>query len=224
MKAPLLLPATLLLSLGFAPIAQPTPPTPASTTQITGDYVEARTASVFAGACHFNGEVVTTGCDAVMAWHFTGGTWKGTDVTGVLAMAAVNCSTNLRDEQASRRSELVVDPAATPAQAAAVTDLLQTKLGTKLGHFASVRRESVLFTHTGRAYAVNAPTFASLSVQPMPNDDCCSQPSLVWYTPLTPLEHRKVGYTHSAAYLAGTLADAWQRTDENSAFYGTFAF
>ncbi len=36
---------------------------------LTGDYVEARTASVFAGACHFNGEVVTTGRDAVMAWN-----------------------------------------------------------------------------------------------------------------------------------------------------------
>ena len=63
-----------------------------------------------------------------------------------------------------------------------------------------------------------------MSVQPMPNDECCSQPSLVWYTPLTPLEHRKVGYTQSATYTAGTLTDAWQREGENSAFYGAFAF
>ena len=37
-------------------------------TKIAGDYVEARTASVFAGACHYNGELVTTGRDAIMAW------------------------------------------------------------------------------------------------------------------------------------------------------------
>ena len=33
----------------------------AETESIKGDYVEVRTASVFAGACHFNGEVTTTG-------------------------------------------------------------------------------------------------------------------------------------------------------------------
>src|SRR5260370_7828290 len=41
----------------------------AQRSSVKGDYVEARTASVFAGACHFNGEVVTTGQDALMAWN-----------------------------------------------------------------------------------------------------------------------------------------------------------
>ena len=40
---------------------------------LAGDYVEARTASVFCGACHFNGEYMSTGNDAVAAWHFTSG-------------------------------------------------------------------------------------------------------------------------------------------------------
>jgi hypothetical protein len=219
MKAQLFLPAVMLVCLGFAPAVGPVASTP-----ITGDYVEARTASVFAGACHFNGEVVTTGDDALMAWNFSGGTWKGTDLSGVRAMAAVDCVTNLRDTQAARKSELVVDPAATEAQAAAVADLLQSKLGATLGKFVSVRRESVQFTKSGRAYAVNAASFGAMSVQPMPNDECCSQPSNVWYTPLTPLEHRKVGYTVEATYTAGTLTDSWQREGENSAFYGGFAF
>jgi hypothetical protein len=221
MNAQLLLPGVLLLCLGFAPAIGPSA---GVTTQVTGDYVEARTASVFAGACHFNGEVVTTGNDALMAWNFSGGTWKGTALAGVRAMAEVSCATNLREQQAARKSELVIDSAATDAQAAAVADLLQTKLGATMGPFASVRRESVQFVRTGRAYTVNAANFGSLSVQPMPNDECCSQPSLVWYTPLTPLEHRKVGYTQSAVYTAGTVTDTWQREGENSAFYGAFAF
>ena len=41
----------------------------AENSSIKGDYVEVRTASVFAGACHFNGEVTTTGRDALMAWN-----------------------------------------------------------------------------------------------------------------------------------------------------------
>src|ERR671939_229786 len=58
----------------------------AGSTSVAGDYVEVRTASVFAGACHYNGEVVTTGRDAVMAWQFKRGQWQGTDLAGVRAL------------------------------------------------------------------------------------------------------------------------------------------
>ena len=50
---------------------------------LRGDYVEVRTASVFAGACHYNGEVVTTGRDAMMAWNVTSGKWQGVELAGV---------------------------------------------------------------------------------------------------------------------------------------------
>ncbi len=217
MKAQLFLPAILLASLGFAPFAAPS-------TKIAGDYVEARTASVFAGACHFNGELVTTGNDALLAWNITAGTWKGTDLAGVRAMAAVTSATNLSDPEAAKKSELVVDSSATSAQASAMADMLQSKLGATIGSFTTIRRAAIAFNHAERNYTVNCANFGSLAVQPMPNNECCSQPSLVWYTPLTPLEHRKVGFTENASYTAGTLGDSWQRADENSAFYGTFVF
>ena len=54
----------------------------AENVSLRGDYVEVRTASVFAGACHYNGEVVTTGRDAMMAWNVTSGKWQGVDLSG----------------------------------------------------------------------------------------------------------------------------------------------
>src|SRR2546421_10524011 len=87
---------------------------------LKGDYVEVRTASVFAGACHYNGELMTTGRDAVMAWRVTAGTWRGTDLAGVRAVAGVSADANLADAQAGRASEIVVDSGATEAQAEAV--------------------------------------------------------------------------------------------------------
>ena len=57
----------ILLSLALLTCLGSTRPNASST--IVGDYVEARTASVFAGACHYNGELVTTGRDAIMAWN-----------------------------------------------------------------------------------------------------------------------------------------------------------
>jgi hypothetical protein len=38
-----------------------------------------------------------------------------------------------------------------------------------------------------------------------------------------PLENRKVGYTTRALYTGDGVADAWQRSGENSAFYGSFS-
>jgi len=194
-----------------------------SQTKITGDYVEARTAAVFAGACHYNGELVTTGNDAVMAWSFASGNWHGTDLSGVKAMAAVSSQANLGDNKA-RQCDLLVDRSATDAQLSALKDLLASKCGTQLGKIVSVRRGLVSFDRDGKAYHVTSPGFASMNVQPMPDDACCTQPNLVWYSPLVSLNHRKVGYTEKAGYAAGTVGDAWQQSGENSAFYGAFTF
>ena len=41
--------------------------TPETDIEPAGTYVEARTASVFAGACHYNSELVTAGREALLA-------------------------------------------------------------------------------------------------------------------------------------------------------------
>src|SRR5215208_6915838 len=86
---------------------------------VRGVYVEARTASVFAGACHYNGELTTAGREALMAWDVASGSWDGVPLAGVRAVAVVSSEVNLTDSSAARRSELFVDGSATAAQAAA---------------------------------------------------------------------------------------------------------
>src|SRR5882724_13212725 len=81
----------------------------AENVSLRGDYVEVRTASVFAGACHFNGEVTTTGRDAMMAWNVTSGKWQGVDLAGVRVMAIVSAGANLSDTDSARQSEIVID-------------------------------------------------------------------------------------------------------------------
>src|SRR3989475_5349023 len=94
----------------------------AESASLKGDYVEARTASVFAGACHYNGEVTTTGRDALMAWNVTSGQWRGVDLTGVRIMAIVTADANLSDNSAARRSEVIINREASHAQAVAMLD------------------------------------------------------------------------------------------------------
>jgi hypothetical protein len=199
-------------------------PKAAPASKIVGDYVEVRTASVFTGACHYNGELVTTGRDAVMAWRFASGTWNGVDLSGLRVVAAISSDQNLAQEQAPRKTELVIDARASEGQASAVMSLIKEKGGARLGEITGVRRANISFEHADRDYSVTADKFASISVQPMPNGECCKQPHLVWYTPLAPVDSRKVGYTVRAEYTAGTVGDPWSREGENSAFYGPFSF
>lgn len=191
---------------------------------VSGDYVEVRTASVFAGACHYNGELMTTGREAVMAWHITAGEWQGVELAGVRVLAVVSAEANLADAQAGRRAELVVDSAATKAQAAAVVAAIESKYAATLGHVVGVRRAPVSFAHEAEAYSVNAPNVAELTVRAMPNHECCKMPHLVWYAPLVPLADRRVGLTLKALYNGGAVGERWQQAGQNSAFYGSFAF
>jgi hypothetical protein len=198
-------------------LAQSAPP-PAA---LSGDYVEVRSASVFAGACHFNGENVTTGRDAILAWNVHRGDWKGTRLEGVRAMAVVSSPSNLADK-AAHRSELIIDSAASDRQVSAIVEALKQTYGASLGDVVAVRRAPIQFDHAGKSYAVRAGDLAELSVESMPNNECCKMPHQVWYEPLVPLMERKVGYTKDARYAGGAVADSWQRADENSAFYGKF--
>src|SRR6267143_5007288 len=119
----------------------------AENTSVKGDYVEVRTASVFAGACHYNGEVTTTGRDALMAWNVTSGSWEGVDLKGVRAIAVVSADDNLSNAQAGRRSELIIDKAASHAQAVAMLDAIKSRYADTLGQIISVRTAAIDFKH-----------------------------------------------------------------------------
>ena len=194
----------------------------AENVQLRGDYVEVRTASVFAGACHYNGEVVTTGRDAMMAWNVANGEWQGVDLSGVRAIAIVSADVNLAEDNAARKSEIIVDSNASRAQALALVNALREKYAAALGTVAAVRSAPITFERNGRNYNV-VTNEASINVEAMPNDLCCKMPNLVWYKPFVGLENRKVGYTSKALYSGKVVGEPWSRSGENSAFYGTFS-
>jgi hypothetical protein len=195
----------------------------ADNTSVKGDYVEVRTASVFAGACHYNGEVTTAGREAIMAWKFTSGNWRGADLKGLSAIAVVSADDNLSSSQATRRSEIILDQSASHDQRVAMLSAIKSRYAVSLGEIVSVRSAAINFKHEGKTYEVNSPE-ALIDVEAMPNDLCCRMPNLVWYEPLVQLGQRKVGYTVKALYSGQAVGEGWERSDENSAFYGNFAF
>lgn len=195
----------------------------AETASVKGDYVEVRTASVFAGACHYNGELTTAGREALMAWKVRSGEWRGVDLSGVRVVAIVSAVDNLADKNAARRSEIIIGEGASDAQSLAMLEALKNRYSSALGQIIYVRRGSLSFEQRDKIYSVKADGFASINVEAMPDDLCCKMPQLVWYSPLVPLENRKVGYTTKALFAGSDACDPWQRSGENSAFYGKFS-
>jgi hypothetical protein len=214
---------TTLTLLGTSAVTTLAAPTGSVTNHITGDYVEARTASVFAGACHYNGELTTTGREAEMAWHVRDGVWNGTSLNGLSAVASIVSEANLQDEQATRKAVLYIDAKATPAQADALTAALKTRYAGSLGTVVEVKRVPITYTQKAETYRVEAKGVTKLAVDAMPNHECCKQPNMVWYKPLVELKDRRVGFTRTSGIADKTLGTAWEKNNQNTAFYGTFA-
>jgi len=217
MRKGLLILAAIIIAVGAQAFSSQ-----AENVSLRGDYVEVRTASVFAGACHYNGEVVTTGRDAMMAWKVNSGKWQGIDLSGVRVLAVVSADANLAENNAGRQSEIIIDSQASRQQALAMVNALKEKYAASLGRVVEVRTAPISFERNGRTYAVVTDE-AAINVEGMPNDLCCRMPNLVWYAPLVGLENRKVGYTSKALYNGKVVGEPWSRSGENSAFYGTFS-
>src|SRR5690242_3049623 len=56
---------------------------------IHGNYIEARTADVYTGACFANGEAEQAGKEAVFGWKIADGQWRGVDISGLAIVGVV---------------------------------------------------------------------------------------------------------------------------------------
>src|SRR3954452_8905839 len=120
-----------LSSLVFATLAA----RPAS---VTGTYVEARTAEVFAGACVMNGEAATTGREALLAWKIDRGQVNGVSLDGLAVVAALAADTNLGiheigGESTPARAAIYVDARANAAQRQALVAMVRSLSGGLIG-------------------------------------------------------------------------------------------
>ncbi|MBM3988613.1 MAG: DUF1326 domain-containing protein [Planctomycetes bacterium] len=186
-----------------------------------GTYIEARTASVFAGACHYNSELVTAGREALLAWRFEDGRVAGVALGGVELMAAVASSENLA-QGAARRSVVYVDAAASREQREAALEWLKARHGSELGEIVAVEELSLDVSFDGELYTARAGDALALSGGLLPDRECCKMPYDVWYQPFTPIAGRIVGNSERFVWNETRLARAFENRERNDAFVGTF--
>lgn len=207
--------------LAIAPLAALAMTTPAFADSVTGEYVEARSAAVYAGACHYNSEFTTAGREAVLAWKITKGEHNGVTLDGLRVMALVSAGDNLAVEGASRRSVLLVEETATPQQRDALVALLKAKLGKTLGTVAAVKSAPIRFESDGAKINVSAGKNATLNVSRYPCKHCM-MPATTWYAPVAPAKEFAVAQGLETGFSDTTLGVTWSQAATDNVFIGKF--
>ena len=187
----------------------------------SGTYVEARSATVYAGACHYNAEVQSQGRQALVGWSFAGGGYAGESFAGLAVAAAVSSETNLK-EGAERTAVVYLDENASAGQRDALLGWLQVHAAETLGSIVATHVAPVRFRADGDDYILSAGDDLELDLVAMPDRSCCSMPENRWYEPLGTVRDSVVGKSRACRFAGGEGQPQWSYVDANNAFVAAF--
>jgi hypothetical protein len=189
---------------------------------IQGEYMEARSVSVYVGACHYGSEFVEGGKEATLVWNIHQGNWNGVSLNGLTVVAVLSAKNNLAIDTETRRSVLYLDAKATPEQRAALVDLMTAKRSAVVGEIVSTQIAPITFDKQGVEYELRVGQTLALSVSRYPCEHC-TQPHQVWYQPLEQVDTAIVGKSTSYRYKDIILPVTWSQGEPtNNVFVGDF--
>lgn len=210
----------VLSSLALASVSAKLP-------SVTGTYVEARTAEVFAGACVMNGEAATTGREALLAWKVDRGQVNGVTLDGLAVVAAIAGDTNLGiheigGQSTPARAALFLDARATPAQRKALSAMVKSLAGNLIGSVVQETASAIEFADGGHEVRVSTGSLR-LSVQKhLSHDASCGNKQ--WFSPLAAGAQAEMGTTIENEFSGPSLCTKWSDPNKRSSFFGTFAY
>jgi hypothetical protein len=190
---------------------------------LSGEYIESRSCSVYIGACHANGELVTEGKQALMVWHVEKGDSDGVDLSGLNVVAVVTANENLNNAGSVRKTLLMIDSKATADQKEKLAAAIQAKYGEKLGEVTAIKSATVEYGKKGLEHTVRVPGVAYLKTTRFACDHCV-MPHMQWYQPLVGLKSSLVARANVVEFKGAPELDVkWKRIDENNSFVGQFS-
>lgn len=194
-------------------------------TTVTGDYVEARTAEVFAGGCIQGSEGEAAGREAILAWRVARGQVNGVALDGLSVVAIVAGDANLSMHEIGGakpqhiRAAIRVDARASAAQRDALVAMVKS-LSPVVRDIVDVKAVPISFTRDAAGLAVTAGE-ASLEVATkMDHSPTCG--AMQWYDPLAKTTKASLGHTKSEAWSGSSLGTQWSMGDKRASFYGAF--
>jgi len=198
---------------------------------VRGEYIEARTADVYTGACFANSEGGNVGELAVMGWRISKGTFDGVKLDGLAVVGAIKAKTTLGNEAYVSpypvKSVLIVDEKANPEQRLALQAFAKRMGGDLLGDVVRVDYAPISLSikdnnvHTATA-TLKAGEMATIQTRSMSNKDHVCSNEEVWYLPLTKVGHAMPAVTIAHDFKGKGLGTTWSSPDKRSAFVADF--
>jgi hypothetical protein len=200
--------------------------------QISGQYIEVRTADVYTGPCFANSEVNLAGHKAVLAWRIEKGSWSNVGLDGMSVVAVVRASATLGDPYANpfpAKAVIIVDDRASQAQRAALVSFAQAQAGGLLSDIVAIEASPIRFVvdEGGRhGYAtLEAGNLAKISTRAISEADLLCHNEEVYYPPLAAhLNHSMPAVAAESTYRGNYLGVNWTESGRRGAFIGTFSF
>ncbi len=200
--------------------------------QISGQYIEARTADVYTGPCFANSEVNLTGHEAVLAWRIDKGSWGNVALDGLAVVAVVRASSTLGDPYANplpAKAVFIVDARANATQRTALVNFAQAQAGPLLSDVVAIEASPIRFVvdNGGRhGYAtLEAGHLARIFTRAINSSDSLCHNEEVYYPPLAAnLNHAMPAVATESTYRGNHLGVNWSESGRRGSFVGTFSF
>jgi hypothetical protein len=196
---------------------------------VSGNYMEARTADVYTGPCFANGEAEINGKEAVLGWKINNGSWKGVNIAGLGVVAVVRAEHTLGNVHIGPNSAiaaLIVDSRADAAQREALVSFAKTQGGGLLKNVVKVQYAPIELTVQGSVHSgaarLTAGSLAEIRTRAMTEADHTCGNEDIFYPPLTKLEHAMPAYALENSYRGEGLGETWNSRLRRSSFIGTF--
>ena len=197
---------------------------------IKGQYLEARTCSVYTGPCFGNAEIGLAGKEAVLAWKVDKGAWKDVSLDGLGVALVLSSEGTLGfdevfDMDAGRiESVILVDENATSEQQRALVEFVKDSAKRLTGNVKKV--EAVPFKlENNRAEGrgvFSAGELARIETRALEKGDCVCSNELIFYLPLTDVDYYIPAFAKTNSFQGDGLGKRWSGGGERGAFLATF--
>ncbi len=195
---------------------------------VSGTYVEARTCQVYTGPCFANGEVGSSGKNAIMTWKIDEGSFAGVDLSGQSVAMVVKASHTLGfkglDDAETKKAVVFVNSDADESKAKALKQFALSQTGISADQVAGVERAEIAmqFDTDSLTAQVEVGDVARLETRKARKGDCICSNESAYYPPLTQLDGFVPGVTIEGEVSARRLGTRWSIPDSRTAYLGTF--
>jgi hypothetical protein len=196
---------------------------------VQGEYIEARNADVYTGACFANSEGGIVGDNAVLGWRISKGSFDGVSLDGLSVVAVVKANGTLGNVHGTAypvKSVLIIDERASAGQRLALRAFAQRMSGDLLSDVVRVEYLPIDMTLEGDVHnataRLTAGALASIQTRAIHKKDHVCSNEEVWYLPLTKVDHFMPAYTVANTFKGKGLDIQWSSPDKKGSFVANF--